>query len=219
MIHHVETNQTILNYIRDNSLRESSILKALRDETGEMPECNMQIMPEQGQFMALLTKITHAQKALEIGVFTGYSTLCVAQALPEDGLLIGCDINEEWVNIGRRYWHEAGIDHKIKTMIGDAKSSLTSLLDEGLAGTFDIAFIDADKENYDSYYESALQLIKKGGLLILDNTLWSGAVADPSIEDEETTSLRQINKKLHHDNRVELSFLPFADGLTLALKC
>ncbi|MBU2705617.1 class I SAM-dependent methyltransferase [Zooshikella marina] len=218
MIHHIEITQTTLNYIRDNSLRESNILKALREETGKMAECNMQIMPEQGQFMALLTRLTHARRALEIGVFTGYSSLCVAKALPEDGLLIGCDLSEEWVNIGRRYWQEAKVDHKIKTMIGDAKSSLSNLLDEGLAGTFDIAFIDADKENYDSYYESALQLIKTGGLLILDNTLWSGAVTDPSINDEETNSLRQINNKLHSDDRIELSFLPFADGLTLALK-
>ncbi|RDH44846.1 O-methyltransferase [Zooshikella ganghwensis] len=218
MIHHLKITQDILTYVRDISLRETNTLKALRNETLKMPECNMQILPEQGQFMALLVRLMQAKKALEIGVFTGYSSLCVAQALPDNGELIACDNNADWVNIGRKYWQQAGVEHKISTMIGSAKDSLQQLIDEKLEGSFDIAFIDADKENYDTYYEFALKLVRKGGLILLDNMLWSGAVVNSSITDTETESLRALNKKISTDERIDLSLLPFADGLTLALK-
>ncbi|WP_051311052.1 O-methyltransferase [Zooshikella ganghwensis] len=218
MIHHLKITQDILTYVRDISLRETNTLKALRNETLKMPECNMQILPEQGQFMALLVRLMQAKKALEIGVFTGYSSLCVAQALPDNGELIACDNNADWVNIGRKYWQQAGVEHKISTMIGSAKDSLQQLIDEKLEGSFDIAFIDADKENYDTYYEFALKLVRKGGLILLDNMLWSGAVVNSSITDTETKSLRALNKKISTDERIDLSLLPFADGLTLALK-
>ncbi|MBU2704384.1 class I SAM-dependent methyltransferase [Zooshikella marina] len=218
MIHHLKITQDILTYVRDISLRETNTLKALRNETLKMPECNMQILPEQGQFMALLVRLMQAKKALEIGVFTGYSSLCVAQALPDNGELIACDNNADWVNIGRKYWQQAGVEHKISTMIGSAKDSLQQLIDEKLEGSFDIAFIDADKENYDTYYEFALKLVRKGGLILLDNMLWSGAVVNSSITDTETESLRALNKNISTDERIDLSLLPFADGLTLALK-
>ncbi|MBU2712870.1 class I SAM-dependent methyltransferase [Zooshikella sp. WH53] len=218
MIHHLKITQEILSYVRDVSLRENDTLNALRNETLKMAECNMQIMPEQGQFMALLVRLMQAKKALEIGIFTGYSALCVAQALPDNGELIACDSNADWVNMGRKYWQQAGVEHKISTMIGNAKDSLRHLIEEKLEGSFDIAFIDADKENYDTYYEFTLKLVRKGGLILLDNMLWSGAVANSSITDKETEALRALNKKLLSDDRIDLSLLPFADGLTLVLK-
>jgi caffeoyl-CoA O-methyltransferase len=194
------------------------VLSRLREETLQLPMAIMQISVEQGQFMALLTRLLKAQKALEVGVFTGYSALMVASALPENGKLIACDLCEEWTAIGQRYWQEAGVAQKIDLRIAPALETLDSLLADGQAGTFDFAFIDADKPNYDAYYERALQLIRPNGLIAIDNTLWGGQVADATVQDESTQALRALNAKLRDDSRIDLSVLPVGDGLTLALK-
>jgi len=190
----------------------------LREETRELPNGTMQISVEQGLFMELLIQLMGAKKVLEVGVFTGYSALTVATALPEDGKLIACDVSEEWTSIGRKYWEEAGVAHKIDLRIAPAVDTLDALLAEGQAGTFDFAFIDADKPNYDAYYERILQLLRPNGLIAIDNTLWYGKVADEAVQDESTVALRTLNAKLCADPRVTLSVLPIGDGLTLALK-
>ena len=205
-------------YVLDVSLRETDLQRRLREETAAHPQAQMQIAPEQGQFMALLVQLMGAHKALEVGVFTGYSALAVALALPHDGHLIACDISEAYTAIARRYWEEAGIAHKIDLRIGPALDTLDHLLDRGHAGTFDFAFIDADKTGYDAYYERTLELLHAGGLILLDNMLRDGQVADPSITDANTEAIRALNAKLHHDDRIDLSLLPLADGLTLARK-
>ena len=214
----LEMTDTLHHYLHANSLREHPTLLRLREATANHPRANMQIAPEQGQFMALLVQLIHAQKALEIGTFTGYSALAVALALPEDGQLTACDISEEFTAIGRPYWAEAGVAHKIDLRIAPATDTLDALLTDGHAQTYDFAFIDADKTNYDAYYERTLQLLRPGGLLLIDNVLWSGKVADPTHTDPDTTALRALNTKLHQDPRITLSLLPLADGLTLALK-
>jgi caffeoyl-CoA O-methyltransferase len=178
----------------------------------------MQISPEQGQLMALLVQLIDARKTLEIGVFTGYSTLIVALALPADGQIVACDLNEAYTTVARRYWQQAGVDHQIDLHLGPALDTLTQLLQAGQAASFDFAFIDADKSNYDAYYESALTLVRPGGLIALDNMLWSGQVADPAIQDKRTRHLRALNQKLLDDDRVSISLIPIGDGLTLALK-
>jgi predicted O-methyltransferase YrrM len=178
----------------------------------------MQIAPEQGQFMALLVQLLGAKKTLEIGVFTGYSTLCVALSLPANGTIVACDVSEEYTCVARRYWEAAGVAHKINLRLAPALSTLDELLASGQAGTFDFAFIDADKANYQAYYERSLQLIRSGGLIAIDNVLWSGRVADSQIQDNQTRSIRALNEQLHQDERVTLSLVPIADGLTLALK-
>jgi len=178
----------------------------------------MQIGPEQGQFMALLVELMGARNALEIGTFTGYSALAVALALPEGGRLVACDISEEWTAVGRRYWEEAGVAHKIDLRLAPALETLDALLTEGRAGAFDFAFIDADKEGYDAYYERSLELVRTGGLIAFDNTLWGGKVVDPTATDVDTEAIRAINTKLAGDERVTLSLLPVGDGLTLARK-
>lgn len=190
----------------------------LREETAKMPNGGMQISAEQGHFMALLTRLLNARKVLEVGVFTGYSALTVATALPEDGKLIACDVSHEWTSIGQRYWQEAGVAHKIDLRIAPALETLDSLIADGHASSFDFAFIDADKPNYDGYYERMLQLLRPGGLIAIDNTLWSGMVADPEKNDESTVALRALNAKIRDDHRVHLSLLPVGDGLTLAMK-
>ncbi len=178
----------------------------------------MQIAPEQGQFMALLIQLIGATKTLEIGVFTGYSSLCVALTLPPTGKIVACDVSEEFTAIARRYWQTAGVADKIDLRLAPALETLDQLLASGQAETFDFAFIDADKENYDRYYERSLQLVRPGGLIAIDNVLWSGEVADPQVHDNNTLAIRALNDKLHHDERVTLSLVPIADGLTLALK-
>jgi predicted O-methyltransferase YrrM len=218
MIHHVELTQPVLQYVREHSLRDNDILRELREETSHLPLRTMQVPPEQGQFLYLLARLVNARKTLEVGVFTGYSTLCTALALPADGRVVACDLSEEWVSIGRRYWKRAGVESRIDVRIGDAHHTLETLAGSAERGTFDLAFIDADKESYDHYYEYALRLLRPGGLVVLDNTLWSGKVADPAVSDPETDSLRRINAKLLRDERVDLSLLPLADGLTLARK-
>jgi caffeoyl-CoA O-methyltransferase len=211
-------SDSVYNYLLSNSLREPEILWKLRHETANHPMRQMQIAPEQGQFMALLVKLMGAQKALEIGVFTGYSALCVALALPQDGKIIACDVDQDYTAIARRYWEMAGVAHKIDLRIAPALITLDQLLADNQAGTFDFAFIDADKSNYDAYYERSLQLIRPGGLIAIDNVLWSGAVADPQVQDNRTTAIRALNQKLHQDQRIILSMVPIADGLTLAIK-
>jgi caffeoyl-CoA O-methyltransferase len=178
----------------------------------------MQISPEQGQFMALLAELVGARRVLEVGIFTGYSALVVALALPTDGRIITCDVDEEMTAIARRYWAEGGVADKIDLRLGPAVDTLDALLSDGGADTFDFAFVDADKENYDAYYERALALLRQGGLMVIDNVLWSGAVADPNQKDADTNAIRALNAKLHGDQRVSLSLLPVSDGITLARK-
>lgn len=190
----------------------------LRDETMTMRGHSMQIAPEQGQFMAMMIRLIGARRGLEIGVFTGYSSLVTALALPNDGRLVALDRSEEWTAIAQRYWREAGVAHKIDLRLGAALDTLDRLLDDGHAGSFDFAFIDADKGNYDGYYERALRLVRPGGLVMLDNVLWGGSVADPAADDEDTAAIRALNNKIHRDDRVDVSLVPIGDGLTLARK-
>ena len=208
----------LYDYLLSVSLREPDILRQLREETARHPAAIMQIAPEQGQFMALLVQLLGATKTLDIGVFTGYSSLSVALALPPNGKIIACDVSEEDTAIARRYWNAAGVADKIDLRLAPALNSLDELLASGQAQTFDFAFIDADKRNYDAYYERSLQLIRPGGLIAIDNVLWAGRVADPQEQDNQTNTIRAFNEKLHHDERVTLSLVPIADGLTLALK-
>ncbi|MEH1860121.1 MAG: class I SAM-dependent methyltransferase [Nostoc sp.] len=208
----------LYNYLLSVSLREPEILGKLRQETANHPRSGMQISPEQGQFMSLLVQLIGAKKTLEVGVFTGYSSLSVALALPADGKIIACDVSEEFTAIARRYWQEAGVADKIDLRLAPALETLDRLLATGQAETFDFAFIDADKENYGAYYERSLQLVRPGGLIAIDNVLWSGQVAQEQNQDENTQAIRALNEKLHHDERVTLSLVPIADGLTLAIK-
>ncbi|MEH2409792.1 class I SAM-dependent methyltransferase [Nostoc sp.] len=208
----------LYNYLLSVSLREPEILLKLRQETASHPRSGMQISPEQGQFMRLLVELIGAKKTLEVGVFTGYSSLSVALALPADGKIIAADVSEEFTAIARRYWQEAGVADKIDLRLAPALKTLDQLLATGQAETFDFAFIDADKENYDGYYERSLQLLRPGGLIAIDNVLWSGQVAEEQNQDESTQAIRALNQKLHHDERVSLSLVPIADGLTLAIK-
>jgi predicted O-methyltransferase YrrM len=205
-------------YLRSYSLREPEILTKLRAETALQPMSQMQIAPEQGQFMALLVQLIGARKTLEVGVFTGYSSLVVALALPAEGRIVACDVSEEYTAIARRYWQAAGVADKIDLRIAPALDTLDQLLAEGQAETFDFAFIDADKGNYDGYYERSLQLVRSGGLIAIDNVLWSGKVADDTIQDNQTRKIREMNQKIQSDPRVVISMVPIADGLTLALK-
>ena len=211
----IQMSDDLHAYLLDVSLREPDVLRRLREETRPMEAAGMQISPEQGQFMRLLMKLVGAKRTLEVGTFTGYSALATAMALPEDGCIVACDVSEEWTSIGRRYWEEAGVAHKIDLRIGPAAETLASLLDDGQAGTFDFAFIDADKNNYDTYYEHALKLVKPGGLIGIDNVLWGGRVLDAKRDDDDTVAIRALNQKLHADERVDLSLVPIGDGLTL----
>lgn len=208
----------LYDYLLSVSLREPEILQALRQETANHPMSQMQIAPDQGQFLQLLVRLMGAKKALEIGVFTGYSSLAVALSLPPDGKLIACDVSEEYTATARRYWALAGVADKIDLRIAPALETLDQLLAEGQANTFDFAFIDADKSNYSNYYERALALVRPGGLIAIDNVLWSGQVADPQVQDNRTTAIRTFNQSLYQDERISLSMLAIADGLTLALK-
>jgi predicted O-methyltransferase YrrM len=205
-------------YLQDYSLREPEILKKLREQTQRMSMGQMQISPEQGQFMQLLIELLGAQKTLEVGVFTGYSTLAVALALPVGGKVVACDINPEWTKIARQFWEAAGVAAKIDLRLAPALDTLQRLLAQGEANTFDFAFIDADKANYLTYYEKSLDLLRPGGLIAIDNVLWGGGVADPSMNDKNTAAIRALNAVLLQDQRVTLSMLPIGDGLTLARK-
>jgi predicted O-methyltransferase YrrM len=214
----LQITDEIHRYLLDHSVREPEVLARLRTATASMPHAQMQIGPEQGQLMALLARLVGARRCIEVGVFTGYSSLAVALALPEDGRIVACDVSEAWTAVARRFWREAGVEHKIDLKLQPAVRTLEQLLAAGEAGRYDFAFIDADKESYDRYYELLLQLLRPGGLITLDNTLWSGHVANPDHHDADTDALRALNAKLHRDERVDLSLLPIGDGLTLARK-
>jgi predicted O-methyltransferase YrrM len=208
----------IHRYLVAHSVREPEVLARLRAATEALPEASMQIGPEQGQLMALLAKLIGAKRCIEVGVFTGYSSLAVALALPDDGRIVACDVSEQWTTIARRFWREAGVEHKIELKLQPATRTLEQLLAAGDAGRYDFAFVDADKPAYDAYYELLLKLLRPGGLMALDNTLWSGAVANPNEREPNTVALRTLNDKLHRDERIDLSLLPVGDGLTLARK-
>ena len=214
----ISITDSIYKYLCENSLREDEVLSSLRAYTYRMQQRNMQISPEQGQFMQLLIKLMGAKNTIEIGVFTGYSSLCVALALPLDGKIIACDISTKYTDIAKKYWKDANVRDKIDLRIGPALDTLQKLIDKGLSNTFDFSFIDADKINYDNYYELSLKLLRPGGLIAIDNVLWSGDVVDERINDIDTESIRSLNKKIYIDKRVDISILPIGDGLTLALK-
>lgn len=211
-------SENLYEYLLAVSLRENDLLRRLREETSEDPMARMQIAPEQGQFMALLVQIMGVRRALEVGVFTGYSSLCVAMAMAPDGRLLACDTSEEWTRVARRYWQAAGVDHKIDLHLGPALDTLDALIEDHQADTFDFAFIDADKENYQGYLERSLKLLRPGGLIAIDNTLWNGCVINPDDHSVDTMAIRAFNEKLHGDSRVSLSLVPIGDGLTLVWK-
>ncbi len=198
--------------------REPEVLKSLRDETAAMPMARMQISPEQGKFLRLLVELVPARRIIEVGVFTGYSSLAMALALPEDGQLVACDVNEEWTSIASRYWAEAGVAEKIDLHLAPALKTLDALIAQGGSGSFDLAFIDADKENYGNYYERSLALLRAGGLIVVDNALWDGRVADDEVSDQETVAIRALNERASSDPRVTSSLVPVGDGVLLARK-
>jgi predicted O-methyltransferase YrrM len=209
----------LYQYLLANSVREPEILAQLRSETAEYPLANMQISPEQGQLMGLLVQLIGAKKCLEVGVFTGYSSLVVALNLPDDGRIVACDVSEEFTSIARRYWQEAGVSNKISLYVAPALETLDRLIANGESDTFDFAFIDADKNNYGAYYDRCFQLVRQGGLILVDNVLWYGRVADPAMDsDKRTQAIKQINQQIYHDDRVQISLIPIGDGLTIARK-
>ncbi len=216
--HRIEIDDRLQDYILANSLREPEVLRRLRQETAGLPGAGMQIGPEQGQFMALLVELIGARLTLEIGTFTGYSALVVALALPPGGRVVACDVSEEYTAVARRYWAEAGVADKIELHLAPARETLDRLLAENRAGSFDFAFIDADKANYNAYYEGALALLRPGGLIAIDNVLWSGKVLEEAPEDPDTQAIQALNATIKDDSRVTISLLPLGDGLTLARK-
>ena len=206
------------DYVLDVGVREPQVLRDLRDETAHMPERDMQIAPEQGALMALLVELSGARRAIEVGTFTGYSSTRIALSLPPDGSLVCCDISREWTDIARRYWEQAGVAGKIELRLGPAMDTLDELLAEGQAGTFDFAFLDADKDRYPEYSDRLLALLRPGGLLAIDNVFWGGEVIHPNEADASVTGIRAMNRALADDERVTLAMVPIADGLTLARK-
>jgi caffeoyl-CoA O-methyltransferase len=205
-------------YIRSVSLREPDLFRQLREETAPRADSQMQVSPEQGQFLGMLVRMIRATRALEVGVFTGLSSLHVALAMPPEGRLIACDVNAETTAIARRYWRAAGVDGKVELRLAPALDTLDTLLADGAAESFDFAFVDADKENYRHYYERVLRLLRPGGLAAFDNVLWHGSVIDAAVQDKDTQAIREFNASLHVDKRVMLSLVAIGDGLTLALK-
>jgi predicted O-methyltransferase YrrM len=210
--------ESLYQYLWSSIDREPELLRQLRHETSALPLARMQIAPDQGQFMALLAQMTAARKVLEIGTFTGYSSLALALVMPAEGRVVCCDLSGEWTDIARRYWNQAGVADKIELHLQPALQTLEELLREGAEGSFDMAFIDADKENYRNYYEACLKLLRPGGLILIDNVLWGGSVIDEEINDIDTIAIRELNAALTNDLRITLSMLPVGDGLTLALK-
>ncbi len=208
----------LYGYLLDVGLRDTALLARLREETARRPLSQMQIAPEQGQFMALLTRLCGFRRCIEVGVFTGYSSLCVATALPADGHLLACDVDAEAAAVARRYWAEAGVEARIELVLAPASETLRARLEAGAGGSYDFAFIDADKAGYRDYYECCLALLRPGGLIAVDNTLWSGSVARPDDQRPDTVAIREFNAAVHADERVDLSMLPLADGLTLCRK-
>ena len=215
----IQLDDRTYEYLLAHSLREDPRLAKLRAETAPHPKVNMQIAPEQAQFMQLLVRLTGARRAIEVGVFTGYSSLAVALAMPEDGRLLALDVSEEYTAVARRHWQAAGVAGRIELVIAPAAVTLDARLARGEAGAYDFAFIDADKTSYLAYYERLLKLLRPGGLVVADNTLWSGRVADPQDRDADTLALREFNEALHRDARVDIALLPVGDGLTLARIC
>lgn len=214
----LQLNDRLYQYIYNVGLREHPALKELRELTSHHRYRMMQISAEQGQLMAMLAKLANARRTLEIGVFTGYSALSVALALPDDGELIACDINREYTDIAKPYWEKAGVSGRIKLHLAPASETLDQLIRNGERNEFDMAFIDADKTGYDAYYEQCLQLIRPGGLILIDNVLWSGRVADADASDDDTAALKALNRKIHDDDRVDMMVLPVSDGLTIVIK-
>ncbi len=206
----------LYDYLLEHSLREHGLLAELRAETAKMPEANMQIAPEQGQFMALLARIIGARRYLEVGTFTGYSALAVTLAMPQQGETTCLDISEEWTTIAQRYWIRAGLADRIHLHLAQASETLQALIRDGWSGDYDMAFIDADKTGYADYFEACLTLVRPGGLILIDNTLWDGKVADENDPDEDTRAIRAFNQKIFDDERIDLSLLPIGDGLTIA---
>ncbi|NEY31523.1 methyltransferase domain-containing protein [Streptomyces sp. PRKS01-65] len=215
----VELSERLLDYVRSVSLRDDEILRDLVAETAFMPAMNAMVtMPEEGQLLAMLVGLTGATRVLEIGTFTGYSTLCMARSLPPGGRIVTCDVSERWTKVAQRYWERAGVRDRIELRLGDGAETMATLLAENGAETFDLVFIDADKTSYARYYEAALTHLRPGGLAVLDNTLYFGRVADPEATDPDTEAIRELNASLLADRRVELSLLVMADGITLARK-
>jgi predicted O-methyltransferase YrrM len=214
----IPIDERLHGYLLEHSLRESDVKRRLREVTASLEWSGMQIAPEQGQLMALLVELIGARRIIEIGTFTGYSALCMAEAIPADGTLICCDLSEEWTGIARGFWREAGVEERIDLRLAPALETLDALLAQGGEGQFDMAFIDADKANYTRYFERCLTLVRPGGLILFDNTLWGGRVADPDARDEDTQAIRTLNDRLLGDQRVTLSLVPIGDGLTLARK-
>jgi predicted O-methyltransferase YrrM len=215
----LQLTDALVGYLAGHAVREHPVLAECRAETQALGGVAvMQIGPEQGGFMAMLARLIGAKRVLEIGVFTGYSALAVALALPEDGRIIACDVSEEWTSRAKRYWAKAGQAQKIELRLGPAVATLDALLAAGESGRFDLAFIDADKTSYDDYYERALKLLRPGGLILIDNVLWSGAVADPKEASPDTMSLRRLNTKIKADERVDMVLVPVGDGVMMARK-
>ncbi|MEP7081794.1 MAG: class I SAM-dependent methyltransferase [Chloroflexota bacterium] len=208
----INLTDEVVDYVRRVGVREHPVLARLREETAPMPMAQMQIAPEQGAFMALLVKLIGARRILEIGTFTGYSSTAMALAMPEDGRIVCCDVSREWTDVARRAWADAGIAERVELRIAPATETLATLDDD----SFDLAFVDADKPGYDAYYEGCLRVVRPGGLIMLDNTLQDGRVADPSADDENVRAIRALNDKIAGDERVDAVLLPLADGLTLA---
>jgi predicted O-methyltransferase YrrM len=211
-------SETLFEYVARHGAREHPVLAELRAATAPMRHAGMQIGADQGAFMQMLVRLLQAKRTIEVGVFTGYSSLAVALALPPDGRIVACDVSEEWTRVAREHWKKAGVDRKIDLRLAPALETLDSLIADGEAGTFDFAFIDADKSNYAGYYERCLRLVRAGGLVAFDNTLWSGAVADPKDKTDDTLAIRALNDALIRDERVDVALLTVGDGLTLALK-
>jgi predicted O-methyltransferase YrrM len=205
-------------YLVDVSVHEHPVLVSLREETAKMPMARMQIAPEQGAFMAMVVKLTGARRILEVGTFTGYSSLAMALAMPADGRMICCDVSAEFTDLARRAWRDAGVADRIELRLAPAVETLDGLLAEGRAGTFDLAFVDADKENYLAYHERCLKLLRQGGVTLFDNVLWGGAVIDEKDTSSSTVAIRELNARLHADDRVDLAMVPIGDGLTFARK-
>lgn len=215
----IQVTEPLYDYLLAVSLREPELLRKLREETAKLPSAGYQISPDQGQFMRMLIKLLGARRTLEVGVYTGYSALSVALVLPDDGQIVACDISEEYTAVARRYWYAAGMHHKIDLHIAPAVETLAALTaDEANHGTFDFAFIDADKSNYHIYYEEALKLLRRGGLIAIDNVLWGGAIINTERQDADTKALRELNRALHKDDRIDVSMVAIGDGLTLARK-
>lgn len=214
----LQLSSELYRYLLDVSLREPALLQRLREETARLPNAGMQIAPEQGQFMALLVRLIDARRCIEVGVFTGYSSLCCALAMPADGYLLACDRSDEWTQVAKRYWSEAGVGGRIDLRVAPALETLDAEIEGGRTQSFDFAFIDADKTHYADYYERCLRLLRPGGVIAVDNVLWGGSVAEPDDESEATRAIRDFNLHLHADDRIDLSLVPIGDGLSLCRK-